>query len=132
MWYGSGCEARRTIESCASTRSRCQRTVSYVPKRFLCTSDQVAPTSVVRVDLPDGLSVAVYNLDGSYYATDNLCTHGDASLAEGVVEGDNIMCPFHGGTFDIRTGEPTAPPCVMPLRTYPVTVEDGQLFAEVE
>ena len=98
-----------------------------MPKRFLCTSDQVAPASVVRVDLPEGLAVAVYNLDGAYYATDNLCTHGDASLAEGVVEGDNIICPFHGGTFDIRTGEPTAPPCVMPLRTYPVTVEDGQL-----
>ncbi|MDZ4753517.1 MAG: non-heme iron oxygenase ferredoxin subunit [Phycisphaerae bacterium] len=102
-----------------------------MPKRFLCSSYQVVPGTVVLVDLPDGLAVAVYNLDGAYYATDNLCTHGEASLAEGVVEGDNIMCPFHGGTFDIRTGEPTAPPCVMPLRTYPVTVEDGQLFAEM-
>ncbi len=101
-------------------------------KRFLCTAAQVPPAAVVRVELQDGLAIAVYNLDGSYHATDNLCTHGDASLAEGVVDGDTIMCPFHGGTFDIRTGEPTGPPCVTPLRTYRVTVEYDQLFAEVE
>jgi nitrite reductase/ring-hydroxylating ferredoxin subunit len=103
-----------------------------VPKRFLCPSAHVVPETVVRVDLQDGPSIAIYNLDGSYFATDNLCTHGDASLAEGVVDGDTIMCPFHGGTFDIRTGEATGPPCIVPLRTYPVTLEDGQLFAEVE
>lgn len=103
-----------------------------MPKRYLCPAAEVAPQTVVRADLPDGTSMAIYNLGGCFYATDNLCTHGDASLAEGVIEGDMIMCPFHGGTFDIRTGEPTGPPCIVPLRTYRVIDEAGQLFAEDE
>lgn len=128
VWLKLGRATNNTLESFARVVNG---TVTKLQKHHLCGADQVTQGMVVRIDLPDGLSMAVYNLDGAYYATDNLCTHGEASLAEGFFEGDNIVCPFHGGMFDIRTGEPTASPCVMPLRTYPVTVEDGQLFAEV-
>lgn len=112
--------------------SRFDPASSSVPKRFLCPAARVAPETVVRVDLAEGPCVAVYNLDGAYYATDDVCTHGDASLAEGVVDGTSIMCPYHGGTFDIRTGEPTGPPCIVPLRTFRVTREGDDLYAEVE
>lgn len=103
-----------------------------VPKRVLCRASQIAANAVVRVDLPDGAAIAVYNLEGDYFATDLLCTHGDASLAEGFVEDGKIICPFHGGAFDIRSGEPTSAPCILPLRTYPVRVEDDAIVAEIE
>lgn len=101
-------------------------------KRFLCSIDAVTSGQALRVDLPDGASLAVYNLGNTYYASDNLCTHGDASLAEGEIDGDSIVCPFHGGSFDIKTGAPVAPPCIVPLRTYPVSTEGDNLYAEFE
>lgn len=74
----------------------------------------------------DGLpQLAVYAVEGSFFVTDNRCTHGAGELSDGLQEGSIIECPFHGGAFDIRTGEPTAFPCKVALRTYPVTVADG-------
>ena len=53
--------------------------------------------------------IAIYNLDGAFYATDDICTHAYASLADGYIEGELIECPLHGGCFDIKTGKaPTA------------------------
>lgn len=101
-------------------------------KQFLCQASRVAPDSVTRVDLPEGVSLAVYNVKGHFYATDILCTHGDASLAEGFVEDGNIICPFHGGAFDIRTGEAMTAPCIVPLRTYRVCVEGDAVLGEIE
>lgn len=75
--------------------------------------------------------IAVYNLGGSYYATDDTCTHGNASLAEGDIEGDEIVCPFHEGSFDIRSGDAVGPPCMIPVRSYPVSVVDGAIWVEL-
>lgn len=75
--------------------------------------------------------VALYQCGEEYYATAILCSHGQASLADGYLEDFTIECPLHQGTFDIRTGEPTAAPCTVPVRTYPVKVEDGVLCIEV-
>lgn len=94
----------------------------------LCAVGDIAEGEILRVDLEDGRALAVYHLEGAFYATDDLCTHGDASLAEGEIEGCNILCPFHLGSFDIRTGEPTGAPCSVALRTYAVTVEDGEVL----
>ena len=78
-----------------------------------------------------GLTVAVYKVEGSIYVTDDHCTHGPGSLSEGVLDGHEIECDFHQGCFDIRTGAVTAPPCVVPIKTYPVVVEDGRVTVEV-
>ena len=75
--------------------------------------------------------IAVYNLGGEIYATDDLCTHGNASLAEGDIEGDEIICPFHEGSFDIRSGEPVGPPCMVPVRSYAAQVVDGAIVLEL-
>jgi p-cumate 2,3-dioxygenase ferredoxin subunit len=93
----------------------------------LCATSDVPEGEIHRVELAGGLAIAIYNVGGEYFATDDLCTHGDASLAEGEIEGGRIVCPFHLGTFDIRTGEPTSAPCSVPLRTYALTVENGEI-----
>ena len=80
----------------------------------------------------DGCSpIAVYNLDGVFFATDDTCTHGDASLSEGDIEGEEVICPFHMGSFNIRTGEAVQGPCVAPVRSYPVRVEDNMLYLDL-
>ena len=82
--------------------------------------------------LPDGTRVALYNLNGAYYVTDDTCTHEAASLGdEGMVEGTNVICGWHFCGFDIATGVATASPCSDPLRTYPVTVVDGIIHVEI-
>lgn len=81
--------------------------------------------------LPDGTRIALYNLNGAYYVTDDTCTHESASLSdEGMIDGSNVVCGWHFCGFDIATGVATASPCNEPLRTYPVQVIDGVLHVE--
>lgn len=81
----------------------------------------------------DGLpALAVFKLeDESCHVTADACTHGDASLSEGFVEGDEIECPWHGGRFCIRDGRATAPPAGVAIRVYPARVIDGQVCIEI-
>jgi ethylbenzene dioxygenase ferredoxin component len=95
----------------------------------LCASAEVEPDTPVRV-LLDNVAYAVFTLDGQFYVTQDHCTHGPGSLAEGFVMGTEIECPFHQGRFDIRTGQPTAAPCTLALRTWTVHAIDGQLFID--
>lgn len=89
----------------------------------LCDKSDIAEGEVLKVET-GGLELAVYRVDGGYFVTDDLCTHGPGSLSEGELEGYIIECDFHGGCFDIRTGEVAAPPCMDPIKTYE-TVEDA-------
>jgi len=97
----------------------------------LCKADQIAPGNALRVEAA-GLTVAVFNVDGEFYVTDDTCTHGPGSLSEGYIDGDVVECNFHNGQFDIRTGEVVSPPCMIPIKTYPTTVEGGVVFIEVD
>ena len=92
----------------------------------LCSLEEVKPDVPVRADV-EGSSYAVFLVDGQYYVTQDLCTHGPGSMSEGFVEGCEIECPFHQGKFDIRTGVPTAPPCTEALRTWTAQVVDGKV-----
>ena len=90
-------------------------------------------------DLPEGEAVrvdtdppiAVFKAGGELYAIDDTCTHQDASLADGWLEGCFVECPLHAASFDLRTGQPTCPPAKLPLRTHRVTVEDGHVLLHV-
>ena len=90
-------------------------------------------------DLPDGeairveadVPVAVFNVDGVFYAIDDTCTHQDASLADGWLEGCMIECPLHASCFDLRTGHPTGPPAKIPVRTHEVVIQDGYVYLRV-
>ena len=70
--------------------------------------------------------IAIYNLDGKFYATDDICTHAYASLADGYVEGELIECPLHGGCFDIKTGKAMTPPVSEDLKTYELKIDGEQ------
>ncbi len=79
-----------------------------------------------------GHCIALYAVDGAYYATSDLCSHGRAFLSEGFLDGHLIECPLHQGLFDVRTGEPAGAPCIEAVRSFPVKVEDGVLYVQVD
>lgn len=99
-------------------------------KVLLCPRDQLAPGTTLKVANDEVGDICVYNLDGTYYATADMCTHATASLAEGDIEDDLITCPVHWGQFDIRTGKAVTFPCERHLRTYRVIVTDKEVYAE--
>jgi naphthalene 1,2-dioxygenase system ferredoxin subunit len=78
-----------------------------------------------------GRDVAIYAVGGDLYATDNTCTHGQARLCDGFLDGHEIECPLHQGKFDIRDGRPTCEPVTQALRTYPIKVEGGRVYLQL-
>jgi len=100
------------------------------PRVELCKVDDVAVGEVRKIEAA-GLTLAVYNVEGEFYVTDDACTHGPGSLSEGFVEGDLIECNFHQGVFNIRTGECVRPPCMIPVKTYKTVTEDGSVYIEL-
>jgi 3-phenylpropionate/trans-cinnamate dioxygenase ferredoxin subunit len=76
--------------------------------------------------------VAVFHTEGRLFAIDDTCTHQDASLSEGWLEGCLIECPLHASFFDLRTGEVTSPPAKKPVRTYHVEVRDGMIEVDLD
>jgi nitrite reductase/ring-hydroxylating ferredoxin subunit len=95
----------------------------------LCDTADVEPGAALRVEHGD-LTLAVFNVEGEFYVTDDACTHGPGSLSEGYIEGDVVECNFHNGQFNIKTGEIVAPPCMIPVKTYPTLVENGKVCIE--
>jgi nitrite reductase/ring-hydroxylating ferredoxin subunit len=96
----------------------------------ICSTDDVPEGGAIKVER-EGLVLAVFNLAGRFFVTDDACTHGPGSLSEGEVDGEVVECNFHNGAFHIPTGRVEAPPCMVPLRTYAVSVLDGQVCIEL-
>jgi 3-phenylpropionate/trans-cinnamate dioxygenase ferredoxin subunit len=88
------------------------------------TSD-IPPGCAARVEIDD-VPIAIFNVDGEYYALDDTCSHAEASLSEGDLDTDRcaIECPLHGSSFDLRTGEPLSLPAVEPVRAHRVEITD--------
>ena len=80
-----------------------------------------------RVIDMDGVAVAVFNLDGEYFAIQDICPHDGGELANGELEGEVIICPRHGARFSIRTGTVLGPPAYEDIRTFPVRVEGSRV-----
>ena len=97
----------------------------------LCKADDIAEGTAIRVETA-GLILAVFHIEGAFYVTDDTCTHGPGSLSEGFIDGDVVECNFHNGQFDIKTGEIVSPPCMIPVKIYPTTVDGGAVFIEVD
>lgn len=87
-------------------------------------TEELGPGSFRVVELED-TSVAVFNLDGQFYAIEDVCTHDYGQLTGGTLEGGEIVCPRHGAHFDIKTGEALSAPAYEPVETFPVRVEGG-------
>ncbi len=81
---------------------------------------EIGPGQIIRVDV-EGEPVAVYNIDGEFFATHDECTHADGPLSEGDLDGNNVICPWHDSCFDVTNGEVTCGPAEEPLKVYRVT-----------
>jgi 3-phenylpropionate/trans-cinnamate dioxygenase ferredoxin subunit len=79
----------------------------------------------------DGMFVAVFNVDGTYYAIEDVCTHDDGPLVEGDLDGFEIECPRHGARFDIRDGRVLSFPAITPVPSYPVRVEGDEVQVDL-
>ncbi|WP_221066428.1 non-heme iron oxygenase ferredoxin subunit [Methylomagnum ishizawai] len=75
----------------------------------------------------DGTEVAVFRIEGAYYAIQDACTHDGAEIASGRLEGCEIICPRHRARFSLKTGKVLSPPAYEDLATFPVRVEDGRI-----
>ena len=73
--------------------------------------------------------VCLVNLNGEYFAVSNVCTHAGGSIDMGEVTGNDVVCPLHGSTFDVRTGEVTSPPAMEGLKAYAVRLEGDDVLA---
>jgi 3-phenylpropionate/trans-cinnamate dioxygenase ferredoxin subunit len=88
--------------------------------------DEFKPGTRHLVDV-DGSQLVVFNLDGQYYAIEDVCTHDGGQLTGGEIEGDQIICPRHGARFCIRTGAALTAPAYEATATFPVRIENGEV-----
>ncbi len=96
----------------------------------IASKDDVPEDDVIGFDI-NAKSIALYQVDGEIFATDNICTHGNARLCDGFLEGHEIECPLHQGKFDIRNGKAMCAPLTEDIQIYPVKIEDGRVFVEI-
>jgi 3-phenylpropionate/trans-cinnamate dioxygenase ferredoxin component len=90
---------------------------------------QIAPGTTQRV-VVDSTEILLCNLEGKIYAIEDVCTHDGGPLDQGELEGEQIVCPRHGATFDVRTGDAITLPAVVPLMTFEVSVEGDDIFVD--
>lgn len=95
----------------------------------LCSIHDVLPGDAIKVTA-GGLDLAVYNVDGDFFVTEDACSHGPGSLSDGFLEGFVIECNIHNGGFDVRTGEAVMPPCIESIATYTVTIDNDRVTIE--
>lgn len=94
-------------------------------------ADEVPADDVVGLQVA-GRDLAFYKVEDEIFATDNICTHGQARLCDGFLDGHEIECPLHQGKFDVRNGQPTCAPVTEPLRSYPVKIEGSRVFVQID
>lgn len=97
----------------------------------VCAQADIAPETVKAFEVGEA-RLAVFNIDGRFYVTDDECTHASASLADGMLEGDVIECCVHFGAFHVPTGAVKAPPCAVALRTYKVVLQDDDIYVDLD
>ena len=93
--------------------------------------DAVPEGDVVAVRVA-GKEIALYEVEGEIYATDNLCTHGAARMSDGFLEGREIECPLHQGKFDVCSGKALCAPLTENIRTYPVRIENLRVMLKLD
>lgn len=95
-----------------------------MPWHPVAPAASIAPGDYAQIELDTQL-IAVFNIHGTFYAIDDICTHDGGELAGGAVEGDVVICPRHGARFCLRTGAALTPPAYEPVRTYETRVNEG-------
>ena len=93
-------------------------------------STELSPGNGTVVEL-SGARIAIFNVDGTFYAMDDTCTHAGGPLSEGELDGTVVTCPWHGATFEVKTGGVLGPPAANGLRSYEVKVEGDDVLVSV-
>ena len=98
---------------------------------------KVAQTSdllpgIGKVVQADGRNIALFNVEGTFFAIDNTCTHRGGPLGEGKLSADTVECPWHGAHFNVKTGAVTRRPAPAGVRSFPVKVEGNDVFVEID
>ena len=94
---------------------------------LVCRAEEIDLEDARRIDI-DGKAYAVFHTPRGFYATEGLCTHERANLADGMVEGDYVSCPKHNSRFHIPSGKAMRVPARVDLKTFPVKTENGSLY----
>jgi len=94
------------------------------------SADELPTDDVIGVVVA-GRDIALYTVGNAVYATDNTCTHGQARLCDGFLDGHEIECPLHQGKFDVRDGTPTCEPVTEALRSYPVKIDGQRVYLQI-
>jgi len=79
----------------------------------------------------DGRDIALFSVEGEVFAIDNLCSHGDARLCDGFVEGHQVECPYHQAMFNLRDGTVNCGPATKPVKSWPVKIEGGRVLLQL-
>ncbi len=74
--------------------------------------------------------ILLSNIEGNFYAIGDTCSHAEASLSDGYIEGEEVECPFHGACFNLKTGLNTSPPAYEPVPCYPVSIQGDDILIE--
>lgn len=98
--------------------------------RRVARAGEIPPGEARAVEI-DGKPVAIYNVDGEFFATCDTCSHEEASLADGWLDGDIVTCSSHGAEFNVRTGAVLSLPATEPIATYPVRVDGNDILVAV-
>ena len=93
--------------------------------------DELGPGDRKVVEVK-GRYVALFNVEGEFFAIEDICTHDDGPLAEGELDSHVIECPRHGATFDVRTGEVLSFPAITSVASYRVKIENGKVLVAVD
>jgi len=94
------------------------------------SADELPTDDVIGIVVA-GRDIALYTVGDAVYATDNTCTHGQARLCDGFLDGHEIECPLHQGKFDVRDGTPTCEPVTAALRSYPVKIDGQRVYLQI-
>ncbi|MDQ2757836.1 MAG: non-heme iron oxygenase ferredoxin subunit [Actinomycetota bacterium] len=98
---------------------------------LVCQVDDIACGTVAQAEVDGRVIALARDAEGVFHALDDRCTHGAVSLSEGEVEGCMLECWLHGSRFDLRTGQPSGPPAIIPVAVFPVKVEGDDVFVDV-
>jgi nitrite reductase/ring-hydroxylating ferredoxin subunit len=93
----------------------------------LCRVDELEEGDVLRVDIDGQVPLAVYLSEGVFYVSHDTCSHGAASLSDGMVDQGRIECPWHTGSFCLKTGAALSFPAVDPIKVFPAFIKDGDV-----
>jgi 3-phenylpropionate/trans-cinnamate dioxygenase ferredoxin subunit len=92
----------------------------------ICAENALSDGGHLIVDV-DGTEVAIFKLDGQFYAIEDVCSHDGVEIASGLLEGDEIVCPRHGARFCVKTGEVKCAPAYENIDTFPIRLDNGRV-----